>query len=219
MFAREVSDGNGCGLLDGDDHTDIALDALDATLHASKLAFGDLHCLTGLAGEVEIVEPNHLVALLGGDTDEIVHHGISDIEHFGMFRVVWFQHGAHDVTDRLIEGFLLLDTTEIVVGDTDKEEVVDSWGIVHLLSCHLLETHGDKGPFHAWFFFEERLQPHEPRGIGMADAKGEPVDLVAFQHSRLDEKHILGSPHFRNMATTAGPSLEIIFVVLIISDL
>ena len=52
----------------------------------------------------------------------------------------------------------------------------------------------------------------------MADAEGEPVDLVAFQHSGLDETHILGSPHFRNMATTARPSLEIIFVVLIISD-
>lgn len=53
----------------------------------------------------------------------------------------------------------------------------------------------------------------------MADAEGEPVDLVAFQHSDLDETHILGSPHFRNMATTEGPSLGIIFVVLIISDL
>ena len=53
----------------------------------------------------------------------------------------------------------------------------------------------------------------------MADAEGEPVNLVAFQHSRLDNKHILGSPHFRNMATTEGPSVEIIFVVLIISDL
>lgn len=53
----------------------------------------------------------------------------------------------------------------------------------------------------------------------MADAEGEPVDLVAFQHSGLDETHILGSPHFRNMATKEGPSLGIIFVVLIISDL
>ena len=162
VFAGEVADGDGCCLLDGDDHTDIALDALDATLHASKLAFGDLHSLTGLAGEVEIVEPDHLVALLGGDTDEIVHHGISDIEHFGMLGVVWFQHGMHDVTDRLIEGFLLLDPTEIIVGDTDKEEVVDGWGKVHLLVRHFFVTHGDKGPFYAWLFFEERLQPQEP---------------------------------------------------------
>ena len=162
VFAREVADGDGCCLLDGDDHTDIALDALDATLHASKLAFSDLHSLTGLAGEVEIVEPDHLVALLGGDTDEVVHHGISDIEHFGMFRVVWFQHRAHDVTDRLIEGFLLLDTTEIVVGDTDKEEVVDGWGKVHLLIRHFLITHGDKGTLHTRLFVEECLQPQEP---------------------------------------------------------
>ena len=53
----------------------------------------------------------------------------------------------------------------------------------------------------------------------MADAEGEPVDLVAFQHSGLKEKYNLRSPHFRNMATTEGPSVEIIFVVLIISDL
>lgn len=162
VFAREVADGDGCCLLDGDDHTDIALDALDATLHASKLAFSDLHSLTGLAGEVEIVEPDHLVALLGGDTDEVVHHGISDIEHFGMFRVVWFQHRAHDVTDMLIEGFLLLDTTEIVVGDTDKEEVIDGRGEVHLFCCHLLEAHGDKGTLHTRLFVEECLQPQEP---------------------------------------------------------
>lgn len=162
VFAGEVADGDGCSLLDGDDHTDIALDALDTTLHTSKLAFGDLHSLTGLAGEVEIVEPDHLVALLGGDTDEVVHHGISDIEHFRMLRVVWFQHRAHDVTDRLIEGFLLLDTTEIVVGDTDKEEVVDGWGKVHLLIRHFLITHGDKGTLHTRLFVEERLQPQEP---------------------------------------------------------
>ena len=53
----------------------------------------------------------------------------------------------------------------------------------------------------------------------MADAEGKPVDLVAFQHDRLDGGHFLGSPHFRNMAITEGPSVEIIFVVLIISDL
>ena len=162
MFAGEVTDGDSGGLLDGDDHTDIALDALDATLHASKLAFGDLHSLAGLAGEIKIVEPNHLVALLGGDANEVVHHGVSDIEHFGMLGVVWFQHGAHDVTDRLIEGFLLLDTTEIVVGDTDKEEVIDGWGKVHLLCRHLLESHGDKGTLHTRLFVEECLQPQEP---------------------------------------------------------
>lgn len=162
VFAREVADGDGCCLLDGDDDTDIALNALDAALDASKLALGNLYSLTGLTGEVEVVEPDHLVALLGGDTDEIVHHGISDIEHFRMLGVVWFQHGAHDVTDRLIEGFLLLDTTEIVVGDTDKEEVVNGWSEVHLLCSHLLEAHGDKGLFHTWLFVEERLQPQEP---------------------------------------------------------
>ena len=80
MFAGEVADGDSGGLLDGDDDTDIALDTLDATLHASKLAFSDLHGLTGLAGEVEVVEPDNFVALFGGDTDEIVHHGVSDIE-------------------------------------------------------------------------------------------------------------------------------------------
>lgn len=162
MFAREVADGDSSGLLDGDDHTDIALNTLDATLDTSELAFGDLHGLTGFAGEVEIVEPDNLVALLGGDTDEVVHHRVSDIEHFRMFRIVRFQHGMHDVTDGLIEGFLLLDTAEIVVGDTDKEEVIDGWGKVHLLCCHLLETHGDKGTLHTRLFVEERLQPQEP---------------------------------------------------------
>ena len=162
VFAGEVADGDGGGLLDGDDDTDIALDALDATLHTSELAFGDLHGLTGFAGKVEVVEPDHLVALLGGDTDEVVHHRISDIENLGVLGIVGFQHGMHDVTDGLIEGFLLLDSTEIVVGDTDKEEVVDGWGKVHLLCCHLLESHGDKSTLHTWLFFEERLQPQEP---------------------------------------------------------
>ena len=148
MFAREVADGDSGSLFDGDDHTNIALDTLDATLHTSKLAFGDLHGLAGFAGEVEVVEPDNLVALLRGDTDEIVHHGVSDIENLGVLGIVRFQHGMHDVSDGLIKGFLLLDTTEIVVGDTDKEEVVDSWGEVHLLCCHLLETHGDEGTFH-----------------------------------------------------------------------
>lgn len=81
VFAGEVTDGDSGGLLDGDDHTDIALDTLDAPLDTSELAFGDLHGLAGLAGEVEIVEPDHLVALFGGDTDEVVHHGVSDIEN------------------------------------------------------------------------------------------------------------------------------------------
>ena len=162
MFAGEVADGNGCCLFDGDNHTDIALDALDTTLDTCELALSDLHSLAGFTGEIEIVEPDHLVALLGGDTDEVVHHGISDIEHFRMLRVVWFQHRAHDVTDRLIEGFLLLDTTEIVVGDTDKEEVVNGWSEVHLLVRHFLVTQGDKGPFHTRLFLEECLQPQEP---------------------------------------------------------
>ena len=162
MFAGEIADGDGGSLLDGDDHTDIALDALDATLDASELAFGDLHSLTGLAGEVEIVEPDHLVALLGGDANEVVHHGISDIKNLRVLGIVRFQHGMHDVTDGLIEGFLLLDTTEIVVGDTDKEEVIDGWGKVHLLCSHLLEAHGDKGTLHTRLFVEECLQPQEP---------------------------------------------------------
>ena len=162
VFAGEVTDGDSGGLFDGDDYTDIALNTLDATLHASKLAFGDLHGLTGFAGEVEVVEPDNLVALLRGDTDEVVHHGVSDIENLRVLGIVGFQHGMHDVTDRLIEGFLLLDTTEVVVGDTDKEEVVDGWGKVHFLCCHLLETHGDKGTLHTWLFLEKCLQPQEP---------------------------------------------------------
>ena len=162
VFTWEVTDGDGCCLFDRDDHTDIALDALDTTLDASKLTFGNLHSLAGLAGKVEVVEPNHLVALLGTDTDKVVHHGISDIEHFGMLCVIRFQHWVHDVADRLIEGFLLLDPTKIVVGDTNEEKVVDGWGKVHLLVRHFFVTHGDKGPFYAWLFFEKRLQPQEP---------------------------------------------------------
>ena len=39
----------------------------------------------------------------------------------------------HDVAQGFIEGFLLLDLTEVIVGDTDKEKVIDSRGEVHLL--------------------------------------------------------------------------------------
>ena len=162
MFAGEVTDGDGCCLFDGDDDTDIALDALDTSLDTCKLTLGDLHSLAGLASEVEVVEPDYFVAFLGTDSDEVVHHGVSDIKHFGMFRIIRFQHWMHDVADRLIEGFLLLDPTKIVVGDTDEEKVVDGWGKVHLLCCHLLETHGDKGTLHTWLFVEECLQPQEP---------------------------------------------------------
>ena len=148
-------------MFDGDDDTDITLDALDTTLHTSKLAFGDLHSLTRLTGEVEVVEPDHLVALLGGDADEVVHLTVRNIENLRMLGIVGFQHWMHDVAQGFVEGFLLLDPTEIVVSDTDEEEVVDGWGKVHLLCSHLLEAHGDKGTLHTRLFVEECLQPQE----------------------------------------------------------
>ena len=39
----------------------------------------------------------------------------------------------HDVAQGFIEGFLLFDLTEVIVSDTDEEEIVDGWGEVHLL--------------------------------------------------------------------------------------
>ena len=79
-----------------------------------------------------------------------------------MFRIVGFQHRVHDVAQGFVEGFLLLDPSEIVVGDANKEEIIDGWSEVHLLVSHLLVTHGDKGALHTWFFLKECLQPQEP---------------------------------------------------------
>ena len=92
VFAGEVTDGDGCSLFDGDDDTDIALNAFDTAFYTSKLALGNLHSLAGLTGEIEVVEPHHLVALFGGDADKIVHHPVCNIEDFRMFGIIGFQH-------------------------------------------------------------------------------------------------------------------------------
>ena len=81
VFAGKIADGDSCCLFDGDDDTDVALDAFDTTLDASKLSLCNLNGLAGFTGEVEVVEPDHLVALLGGDADEVVHLTVSNIEN------------------------------------------------------------------------------------------------------------------------------------------
>ena len=94
------------------------------------------------------------------------------MEHFGggFFSV---EHGTHDVAEGLEEVLVLTDVLQMIVGGTDKDDVVDG-GNEFRVEVLGAVFHGNVGLAHRCFLFQHVLHRHQARGAGMSYPKGEP---------------------------------------------
>ena len=103
MAFRDIGDGNGGDVVDGEDNAEVFFEAFDHADDATEGPFGDLYMGTGATGKGEVVKIDDLIGTLGGDTDELLHLRIRDMQHLSALGAVGIDDGAHDLAQRLVE--------------------------------------------------------------------------------------------------------------------
>ena len=161
VVAGHMHDCNCRNALDGDDDAEALLDMLDDARHPGVGAVGYLGLHTGLEGEVEVVEEDDVVAPLGRDPDEVLHHAVGHIEGLVVGGAA-LGHGAHDVAQGLVECQVAAYLHQVVVGAADKDDVVDGR---HQPRAAVLGAilHRNVRLAHLFFLVEAFLHRHQAR--------------------------------------------------------
>ena len=192
VLAGYVDDAGGKLVADGDDDAAEAPDALDAADDAGKLALGDLHLLTGTAGEVEVVEEDDLVVGLGSDAHVVAHGLVGDVEYLFVTVVALVEHGVEDEAERLEEFEVALDAHQLVETGVNEDVVEEVGREVHLVHADLDEAHGYVGLVDVGLTVQAFHHGVEAADTGVAYAHGEPVRVVFFQHEAVEKRSYLG---------------------------
>ena len=126
-----------------DDHVAILLDALDDSFDAGEVAIDDDATAPDFVGDGCIVEEEDAVIGDGGDTDEVLHFTVGDVEDFGT--CVGIEGTCHHIAEGTEVFVCHLEVGEAFTGGMHEEEIVDGRDEFELaMSIALDEFVGDR---------------------------------------------------------------------------
>lgn len=108
-----------------DDHVAILLDALDDSFDAGEVTIDDDATAPHFVGNGCIVEEEDAVIGDGGDSDEVLHFTVGDVEDFGTCAGI--EGACHHVAEGTEVFVCHLEVGEAFTSGMHEEEIVDGW--------------------------------------------------------------------------------------------
>lgn len=123
MGWRDEGEGNGGDAFELDDNVAVLLDALDDAFDASEFSIDNHDTATDFMGNGSVVEEDNAIVSDRGDTDEVLHLTVGDVDDFGaLSRIEWASHHVTEWAEVFVGH---LELGEPLACGVHKEKVVN----------------------------------------------------------------------------------------------